>query len=369
MNRTSLLTLVLTSFVGASAGNTAWGRALHAALPPLFSMALTAAMLMRAAKAGVWVAYQIIGQMYGIEVLAGLSVTVALELAAAGAGWMAGRILLASAARLAAYIADRGVPVRVRGGQTDCAAVSAPAGCTLHALPDKSRSRSDKRSMHALIVYAHHDPSSFNGAMLSTAVETLLSSGWTVQVSDLYAETFRADAGPADFTRPTRSPRFGYVHEQRNAQRDGSYSPDILREQGRVREANLVIFQFPVWWYGPPAIVKGWADRVLSHGFAYTDTELFSSGLLKGKSAMVSVTTGGTKEELDSAASITGTLGEFMRPFTGGVLEFVGMTVHPTFAAFAPASAPLQARQQMLSDYKTHLDRELRAIAAEPRIP
>jgi putative NADPH-quinone reductase len=223
--------------------------------------------------------------------------------------------------------------------------------------------------MHAHIVYAHHDPNSFNGAMRSVAVDILSAIGWTVEISDLYAEGFKAEAGPGDFTDPTHSSRFGYVHEQRHASKSGSYSADILREQGRIREADLVIFQFPVWWYGPPAIVKGWADRVLSHGFAYTDSELFDSGLLRGRSAMVSVTTGGTKEELDADAHITGSLDEFLRPFTGGVLKYVGMKLLPTFAAYAPASASLEVRQQILSEYGAHVRKQLEEVtrASETR--
>lgn len=209
--------------------------------------------------------------------------------------------------------------------------------------------------MQALIVHAHHEPKSFNGAMRSVAEETLHALGWRVEVSDLYAERFQAAAGPADFTLPTSSDRFGYVHEQRAAHRSGGYAADILREQDRVRRADLLVFQFPVWWYAPPAIVKGWADRVLSHGFAYTDSELFDTGLLRGRKAMLALTTGGTREELDADAAITGTVEEFIRPFSGGVLRFVGMDVLDPFVAYAPASVTDGERREMLHRYALHL--------------
>lgn len=70
-----------------------------------------------------------------------------------------------------------------------------------------------------------------------------------------------------------------------------------------------------------PAVLKGSADRVLTHGFAYTDEEVFDTGLLRGKRAMLSITTGGTEEELQADSCYTGTVEEFLKPFSGGVLR------------------------------------------------
>jgi putative NADPH-quinone reductase len=214
--------------------------------------------------------------------------------------------------------------------------------------------------MNALIVYAHHERKSFNGAMKDVALHELASAGWDVEISDLYAENFQPAASSSDFTAPTGSARFGYVHEQRHAAQSRAYSDDILREQDRLSRAHLVIFQFPVWWYSPPAIVKGWADRVLTHGFAYSDTRLFDDGLLKGKRAMLAVTTGGTEEELLADRAITGRIEEFLRPFSGGVLRFIGMDVEEPFVAFAPESAGLEGRTAILAAYGAHLRRVLR---------
>lgn len=220
--------------------------------------------------------------------------------------------------------------------------------------------------MHALIVYAHHEPQSFNAAMLRVAVDELETAGWQVEISDLYAERFQAVAGRADFTSSTLSDRFGYVHEQRHAAAAREFSADIIEQQDRVARADLLLFQFPIWWYAPPAIVKGWADRVLTHGFAYTDTELFDAGLLKGRRAMLAVTTGGTKEELIADSALTGRVEDFLRPFSGGVLSFVGLDVQPPFVAFAPASAGPDGRQCILDDYRRHLRALLHVSPAAP---
>lgn len=210
--------------------------------------------------------------------------------------------------------------------------------------------------MRILIVYAHPESTlSFNAAMRDVARAELVTSGHEVEVSDLYAQGFAAVAGPADFTIPSKSPRFSLAHEQRRAQGRRHYAPDILREQERLLKADLVLLQFPLWWYGPPAILKGWADRVLSYGFAYTDTRLFDTGLLAGKQAIVVTTTGGTRSELDADAGVTGTVEELLRPVSGGILRFVGMSVHPAFVAYAPASLDERGRQRQLADYIDYL--------------
>lgn len=213
--------------------------------------------------------------------------------------------------------------------------------------------------MNALIVYAHHEPRSFNAAMKDRALGVLTANGWHAEVSDLYAEGFAAAAGRADFTRPTASERFGYVHEQRHAAASRRYAGDILREQDRLARADLVLLQFPLWWYAPPAILKGWADRVLTHGFAYTDTELFDTGLLRGKRSMLAVTTGGTREELHADSAVTGTVDEILRPISGGVLRYVGMDVAPAFVAYAPASLDPAGRSNLLDAYEAQLQQVL----------
>lgn len=213
--------------------------------------------------------------------------------------------------------------------------------------------------MNALIVYAHHEPKSFNAAMLRVAIDELRSAHWTVEVSDLYAEGFQAVASRSDFSAPTLSPRFGYVHEQRHAAAARAYAADILEQQDRVQRADLLLFQFPVWWYSAPAILKGWADRVLTHGFAYTETRLFDDGMLKGRRAMLAVTTGGTEQELIADSAITGRIEDFLRPFSGGVLRYVGLDVQSPFIAFAPESAGPDGRARILDSYRWHLQRLL----------
>ena len=124
--------------------------------------------------------------------------------------------------------------------------------------------------MQILIVYAHPEPTSFNAAMKDLAVETLTAQGHSVVVSDLYAMGWNAVAGPQDVTGArSDTSRFSLAREQTHAMEQGNIAVDIAAEQAKLTAADLVIFQFPIWWFGMPAILKGWADRVFARGFAY----------------------------------------------------------------------------------------------------
>ena len=83
---------------------------------------------------------------------------------------------------------------------------------------------------------------------------------------------------------------------QRWAAEEGRLPGDVVREIERLERADLVIFQFPLWWHGPPAALKGWMDRVFVYGKLFTSTMRFSKGYFKGKRALVSVTTGADAE-------------------------------------------------------------------------
>ena len=118
--------------------------------------------------------------------------------------------------------------------------------------------------MKALIVYAHPEPKSFNGAMKDLAVETLRGRGDEVEVTDLYAMRFKAVVGADDFHGERADPEFlSIAAEQTRACETGTLASDIVTEQKKLARAEILILQFPIWWFGMPAILKGWADRSL----------------------------------------------------------------------------------------------------------
>ena len=149
--------------------------------------------------------------------------------------------------------------------------------------------------MHILIVYAHPEPKSFNAALKEAAVETLAQAGHEVRVSDLYAQGFKARIDIGDFLKPANPEQLNILAEGANALATGTFLEEIKKEQEKVVWADLVIFQFPLWWFSMPSIIKGWVDRVFTLGFAFdiANGRLYENGLFKGKKAMLSLTTGG----------------------------------------------------------------------------
>eukprot|EP01034_Spumella_vulgaris_P015677 gene15677-20033_t len=132
--------------------------------------------------------------------------------------------------------------------------------------------------MKVLIVYAHSQPTSFNGALLRKAVETLEAEGHEVQVSDLYAMGFNPVASEADFKARRFEGHLQYDREQKAAVAAGSFSDEIAAEIDKVQWCDLLILQFPLWWYSVPAIMKGWFDRVFANGLMYGQFGRFNKG-------------------------------------------------------------------------------------------
>ncbi|XP_067351499.1 NAD(P)H dehydrogenase [quinone] 1 isoform X2 [Channa argus] len=148
----------------------------------------------------------------------------------------------------------------------------------------------------ALIVYAHQSSASFNAAVLDVAVQELTEQGYRVIVSDLYAMKFRADTTQDDIIGDLKNPElFQYGEETMHAWMEGRLSDDIVAEQRKLEQAELVIFQFPLYWFSVPGIMKGWMDRVLTQGFAFSLEKMYNNGTFKGKKAMLSFTTGATQ--------------------------------------------------------------------------
>lgn len=145
--------------------------------------------------------------------------------------------------------------------------------------------------MNVLIVYAHPEPQSLTGSLKNFAVERLTQSGHQVQVSDLYAMKWKAAIDADDSLEGASGPRFVPSLDSQRAFANGVQSADIEREQQKLRWADAVLLQFPLWWFSMPAILKGWFDRVYAYGFAYgvgehSDThwgDRYGEGMLAGQ--------------------------------------------------------------------------------------
>ena len=210
--------------------------------------------------------------------------------------------------------------------------------------------------MNILIVFAHPEPASFNGALKDTAVATLERLGHEVAVSDLYRMGWSPALGPGDFDGERADTDYlDLSREQEHAFAQGSHSPDVQAEQAKVAAADFVLFHFPIWWFSMPAILKGWVDRVFSRGFAYSTGRKYESDHFKGKRAMLCITTG-TASTLYEPNGIDGDLHHVLWPIHNGILAYTGFTVLPPFAAWMPARVPAEERGAYLDAYAKRLE-------------
>ena len=208
--------------------------------------------------------------------------------------------------------------------------------------------------MNALIVYAHEEKKSFNGAMRDTAVATLRDMGHSVEVSDLYAMGYNPVGGKHDFTELADSDYFKYSVEQTKAVDAKTFAADVVAEHEKLLRADLLIFQFPLWWFGLPAILKGWVDRTFSAGLTYGNGRWYSNGFFKGKRAMVSLTTGGPPT-IYSPRGLNGDIDTILFPIQHGMLYFLGFDVLPPFIAWAVARSSQEQREEYLRNYSERL--------------
>jgi len=143
--------------------------------------------------------------------------------------------------------------------------------------------------MNVLIIYAHPNPNSYNHAILDSIEKSLRENNHLVRVKDLNQLNF--------------DPVLDQHSLELNLQ--GTCPDDIKKEQQDVNWADAMIFIHPVWWYGAPAILKGWIDRVFSQGFAFDivveDGVQGPKGILQHKKIMVIETTASAKVWLDKA--------------------------------------------------------------------
>ncbi|GGH53494.1 flavodoxin family protein [Frigidibacter albus] len=209
--------------------------------------------------------------------------------------------------------------------------------------------------MNILIVYAHPEPTSFNGAMKDLAVQTLTAQGHSVTVADLYTMGWNAVAGPSDTAVRADPDRFSLAREQTIAMESGTIAADIAAEQDRLTRADMVIFQFPVWWFGMPAILKGWVDRVFARGYAYRPGRKYDTGMFKGKLAMLATTTG-TSADTYAPDGIDGDILTLLWPVHNGLLRYTGFDVLPPYVAYMPAREDEAGRALQLEGYRQRLE-------------
>jgi putative NADPH-quinone reductase len=142
--------------------------------------------------------------------------------------------------------------------------------------------------MNASVILAHPAPGSFNHAIANAAVQALRAAGHSVAFHDLYQEQFPPLFSAAEL------------------QQDADLEPAVAGHCAEIAAAEGIIIVHPNWWGMPPAILKGWIDRVLRPEIAYRFVandkgEGVPQGLLKARAAIV-FNTANTPDEREHEA-------------------------------------------------------------------
>ena len=117
--------------------------------------------------------------------------------------------------------------------------------------------------MRVLIVLAHPEARSFNHALASVAASSLREHGHEVAVSDLYAMRFNPISDRRNFRTVKNPSRFEQQVEELHASGIDGFAADLQTDMDKVAWCTALILQFPLWWLGMPAIMKGWVTASL----------------------------------------------------------------------------------------------------------
>ncbi|MEO1329003.1 MAG: NAD(P)H-dependent oxidoreductase [Pseudomonadota bacterium] len=170
--------------------------------------------------------------------------------------------------------------------------------------------------MRVLTVLDHPDPGSLSAAAAARFGAGAQAAGHEVELADLHAERFDPRWSPTDVAR----------------QAGGPTPPDLLREQARIDRADAVCLVFPLYWWGMPAMTKGWIDRVWSFGWAYDQLDDPEKSLQRPRTLVLLVLAGARSDEMEQegfnaaleTAWLKGTFGYF--GFTRRTMEVLNGT-------------------------------------------
>ena len=138
--------------------------------------------------------------------------------------------------------------------------------------------------MHVLAVLDHPDQGSFSTAVADAFCNGAEAVGHTTELLDLHAENF--------------DPRWSLADIE--GDRSGEVPDDVKREQERISRADAIGFIFPLFWWGMPAMTKGWIDRVWSWGWAYDQLDDPEKSLQRPRTGVLLVPAGARSDEMEN---------------------------------------------------------------------
>ncbi len=160
--------------------------------------------------------------------------------------------------------------------------------------------------MNVLIIIAHPNPKSFNYALLESVERGLQSVGHATRIRDLHQQPFAPVLGAQELA----------------GLQEGQVAVAVREEQDGLSWADGLVFIYPLWWFDRPAVLKGWCDRVFTHGFAFSYDDKGAQGLLTQRKALVIVTAGGAPQEFENMHV---SAEQLLLPMTRGTLKYCGV--------------------------------------------
>lgn len=160
--------------------------------------------------------------------------------------------------------------------------------------------------MKIALILAHPSRASYCATLANICFKALDEAGADIVVRDLYAMDFDPRLTARELAGAGRQPE-----------------PDVVAERGLLRMVDALLLVYPLWFNGPPAILKGYVDRVLSAGFGYAPTPHGADPLLVGKSLMSVTTSGAPDDWVDK----TGALNTLSRHFDLHLSAMTGLRV------------------------------------------
>jgi NAD(P)H dehydrogenase (quinone) len=167
----------------------------------------------------------------------------------------------------------------------------------------------ETEKQHVLIILAHPNLGSFNHAISKTVEERLIQKGHVVRVRDLYKMGF--------------DPILSLEEWKRYESQAGETPADVKAEQAEIQWATHLILIYPTWWWSPPAMMKGYLDRVFTPVFAFEADVEGIRGKLKDKKVSIIQTTGADETFIQENG-----MDESVKKLMGiGIFGFCGMQV------------------------------------------
>lgn len=169
--------------------------------------------------------------------------------------------------------------------------------------------------MKVLLLLTHPTPTAFNQRMAQVGVEALTAMGHQVTLGDLYAEGFDPVTASAEA---------------------------VARERERLAAHELLLCQFPIWWFRPPAMLLGWLEQVLP-----------CDPLYAGRKVLFSATAGGSPSTY-KASGVSQEPGELFAPLLGALGQ-AGYEALPSYVAWGMLKAGPVEQQERFEGLRDHL--------------